>query len=156
VILIVHGAWHNVVHYRGLINVLKEQHYTVIAPPLATSGYDDSIDGKTIQDDADRIHKALLPYLNEGKTAIVVSHSYGAIPAIAATVGHSVAERSAKGLRGGIVALFYVAGIPFAAARNMSLYEGAGSQWLPFHGADVSKHCLHARLLSKKFKNYFD
>lgn len=139
VVLLVHGAWHRPLHYRLLINRLREQGFTVLAPPLATSGCDDSIAEKTQRDDVHRIHEVLLPYLDSGRQAIVVAHSYGGVPATEAVEGHTVAERTARGEKGGITAVIYISAI-LAMQTGESVIGAAGGEYqtLRFHGLDVS------------------
>lgn len=139
VILIVHGAWHRPLHYRALINQLKDQGCTVLAPPLASSGYDDSINIKSHLDDVHRIHEVLVPYIDQGREVVVVAHSYGGIPATEAAENLTVVERRAKGLQGGITSFIYIAAL-VALQRGISLYEATNKEWttLRYHGVDVS------------------
>ncbi|KAM5349932.1 hypothetical protein ACJ41O_006437 [Fusarium nematophilum] len=138
VILLVHGAWHRPLHYRVLINALNAEGFTVLAPPLASSGYDDSVDGKTYHDDVKRIHDVLLPLLNEGRTAIGVGHSYGGVPLTAAIQGHTVAERASKGLKGGISSAIYISPTPIFQ-KGISMYEAGGRQWTSAWFHDVAE-----------------
>ncbi|KAF4430470.1 pyrethroid hydrolase [Fusarium acutatum] len=125
VILLIHGAWHRPLHYRLLIQAFQQQGFTVLAPPLASSGYDDSVDGKTYHDDVKRIHDAVMPYIDSGRKVIGIGHSYGAIPLTVAIEGHSIAEREQKGLTGGFNSVIYVAPTP-VLHKGISMYEAAG------------------------------
>lgn len=98
IILLCHGAWHRPLHYRSLINALQDEKFTVIAPPLASSGYDDSIDFASHIDDMKRLHDAILPHINQGKTIVAVGHSYGSVPLAEALQGYTTTERVAAGL----------------------------------------------------------
>ncbi|KAK7753804.1 hypothetical protein SLS62_004169 [Diatrype stigma] len=110
IIVIVHGAFHPPIYYRKLIEPLRAQGYTVLAPPMPTTGLDDSVNGTTYVDDVRRIHESLLPLFDkEGREAVVVGHSQGGIAAAAVTEGQTVAERKARGLQGGIRAMVYIA-----------------------------------------------
>ncbi|KLO90651.1 uncharacterized protein LW93_11072 [Fusarium fujikuroi] len=137
VILLVHGAWHQPFHYRLLIQAFKQQGFTVLAPPLASSGYDDSVDGKTYHDDVKRIHDAVLPYIDSGRKIIGIGHSYGAIPLTVAIDGHSIAERERKGLVGGFGSVIYVAPTP-VLHKGISMYEAAGEHYKTPFFHDVS------------------
>ena len=140
VILIVHGAWHRPWHYRALINDFRAKGYTVAAPTLVSSGEDDSIVTKTYHDDAARCHDALSAYLEQGRTVIGIGHSYGGVVLGAAILGHTVAERESKGLKGGFVSAAFIAAVP-ALQKGPSLYEAAGNQWLNpyFHHVEVRR-----------------
>ncbi|KAF5559357.1 pyrethroid hydrolase [Fusarium napiforme] len=100
VILLVHGAWHRPLHYRLLIQAFQQRDFTVLAPPLASSGYDDSID-------------------------VGIGHSYGALPLAVAIEGHSIAQKEKKGLPGGFSSVVYKAATP-VLRKGISMYEAAG------------------------------
>ncbi|KAB5582801.1 Alpha/beta hydrolase fold-1 [Coniochaeta sp. 2T2.1] len=139
--LLVHGAWHRPAHFRSLIRDLRGLGHTVLAPPLASSGYDDSIDGTTHLDDVRRVHEVLLPYLDAGREAVVLAHSYGGVVATEAIEHHTVAERKARGLPGGIKAVIYVAASP-AVAKGVSMYEAGGNMWHSLHIHTVGENKL--------------
>ena len=65
VILLVHGAWHQPLHFRSLIKDLQARGFSVLAPTLATTASDDSVDGKTHIDDMKRIHESILPVMTK-------------------------------------------------------------------------------------------
>ncbi|KAI1806181.1 alpha/beta-hydrolase [Daldinia bambusicola] len=108
VIVLIHGAFLSPLHYRKLIEPLRSQGYIVLSPPMATTGIDDSVAGKTYVDDVKRILDCLLPYLDEGREAVVVGHSQGGIAASALTEGQTIEDRKAKGLKGGIKSVIYL------------------------------------------------
>lgn len=137
VIFLVHGAWHRPLHYRPLIHALQVKGFTVLAPPLASSGYDDSVDGKTYHDDVKRVHDVLLPFLDEGRIAIGIGHSYGGVPLTVAIQGHTIAERAAKGLKGGVASAIYISATP-VIAKDISMYESVGNKYTTDWLHDVS------------------
>ncbi|KAF5009092.1 hypothetical protein FDECE_4644 [Fusarium decemcellulare] len=138
VILLVHGAWHRPLHYRSLIHDLQGEGFTVLAPPLASSGYDDSVDGKTYHDDVKRIHDAVLPLLDQGRVVIGVGHSYGGVPLAASIQGHTVADRAKKGLKGGIASAVFISPTP-VIQTGISMYESAGRQYTTAWFHDVTE-----------------
>ena len=75
VIVIVHGAFHPPIYYRKFIEPLRAKGYTVLAPAMPTTGLDDSVAGTTYKDDVRRIYETLLPFLDEGREAVIVGHS---------------------------------------------------------------------------------
>lgn len=112
IVLLIHGAWHIPLHYRYLTDGLRSSGYTVLAPSLVTTGYDDSIDGKTHLDATYQVRAFILPYLDQGHKIVIVSHSYGGIIATQTSVGLTLGERAAQGLKGGIISLVYISALP--------------------------------------------
>ncbi|KAI1208931.1 Alpha/beta hydrolase fold-1 [Annulohypoxylon truncatum] len=110
-ILLIHGAWHIPLHYRSLIDPLRSSGYTVLAPYLVTTGYDDSIDGKTHADSTNQIREYLRPLLDQGRKILVVAHSAGGVVATGAAAGLTLEDRAAQGLPGGIIGIVYIAAL---------------------------------------------
>ncbi|KAI0132589.1 Alpha/Beta hydrolase protein [Xylariales sp. AK1849] len=131
IITLVHGAWHPPHYYRKLIEPLREHGYIVLAPPMPTTGLDDSVVGKTYIDDVKRIYESLLPCFDAAKEAIIVCHSQGGIAGSAETEGQTVGERRAKGLQGGIKAIVYVAAfaLPEKGTSLISVVGGQTPDW---------------------------
>ncbi|KAI0385983.1 alpha/beta-hydrolase [Hypomontagnella monticulosa] len=111
IILLLHGAWHIPLHYRSLIDGLRKRGYTVLAPALVTTGYDDSINGKTHLDATSQARKLLAPYLDQGRKAVIAAHSFGGMVATQTAFGLSLKDRAAQGLEGGIVGVVYIAAL---------------------------------------------
>lgn len=147
IVLLVHGAWHRPLHYRLLIQDLQAQGFRVLAPPLASSGYDDSIDGKGWSDDVSRLQGALFPELDAGRKAIVVAHSYGGVPGTHVIQGQTVAEREARGLKGGIMSVVFIAAFP-AVQAGPSLLEATRGRGLTLSLHDVVVNMPSCHLLS--------
>ncbi|KAI1470713.1 alpha/beta-hydrolase [Daldinia caldariorum] len=127
IIVLIHGAFLSPLHYRKIIEPLRSQGYIVLSPPMATTGIDDSVAGKTYVDDVKRLLDCLLPYLDEGREAVVVGHSQGGIAASALTEGQTIEDRKAKGLKGGIKSVIYLTAlaIPMKGASLLSILGGA-------------------------------
>ncbi|KAK7972382.1 hypothetical protein PG988_006516 [Apiospora saccharicola] len=111
VIVLVHGACHPPHFYRELICHLREDGYIVLAPPLPTTGLDDSVAYKTYTHDVQRIHEDLLPYLDDGRKAVLVCHSFGGIAGSAATENQTIEERKLSSRPGGIMAVVFIAAV---------------------------------------------
>jgi alpha-beta hydrolase superfamily lysophospholipase len=112
VIVIVPGSYHRPVHYRKIADPLRAQGYEVLSFDLAVCG--DAVDPElSFFDDAAVIKEHLLPLLEKGKKAVIVSHSYGSLPVSALVDGQTIAERSEEGLKGGIAAVINIAGFVF-------------------------------------------
>jgi pimeloyl-ACP methyl ester carboxylesterase len=120
VIVIVPGAYHRPFHYRKIIDPLRAQGYEVLSFDLVVCG--EEVDPEmSFFDDAALIKEHLLPLLDEGKKAVIVSHSYGSLPVTALVEGETVAERTEKDLKGGIAAVINIAGFVFPV-RGKSIF----------------------------------
>ncbi|KAI1377769.1 alpha/beta-hydrolase [Hypoxylon crocopeplum] len=126
VIVLIHGAFFAPLHYRKLIEPLRAQGYVVIAPPMPSTGLDDTAAGRTYVDDVKRLLEYLVPYLDEGREAVVVGHSQGGIAASALTEGQTIEDRKAKGLKGGIRSVIYLTAlaVPTKGASLLGLLGG--------------------------------
>lgn len=109
VIMIVHGAWHQPLHYTNLLNSLQTKGYTIRVPALATAGWDQSVSGRSVSDDVAILKSTMKEYLQVGKELVVVCHSFGGISATASVVGETVPERQARGDTGGVKAVVFLA-----------------------------------------------
>lgn len=69
-----------------------------------------------------------VPKFEQGKEIIIVGHSYGGIPATAATEGQGVAERAQRGERGGFKAMLFFAGFAIAK-KGMDLLTSFGGKY---------------------------
>ncbi|KAF5667137.1 pyrethroid hydrolase [Fusarium heterosporum] len=157
VILFVHGAWHNPVHYRLLIEAVQAKNLTVLAPTLASSGYDDSVDGMAIDDDVKRIHDMVMPYLDSGRKVIAMGHSYGAVPLQVAVNGQTVAERQQRGLEGGFISIIFIAPTP-VLQKGISMYDSVGGKYTSdwFHGVSETRLPLKVDKLKGAFFSDLD
>ncbi|OKL60043.1 hypothetical protein UA08_04975 [Talaromyces atroroseus] len=115
VIMLVPGMLLRAAHYRKVVELLRQQGYEVFILALATSADADINTALDMTDDHRALQEVLLPVLDQGKKVVIVAHSYGNLPASTAVIGHSTAERSARGLKGGVEALITVAGYAFPA-----------------------------------------
>ncbi|KAI1658548.1 alpha/beta-hydrolase [Daldinia decipiens] len=149
VIVLIHGAFFAPVHYRNLIEPLRSQGYIVLSPPMATTGIDDSVAGKTYVDDVKRILESLLPYLDEGREAVVVGHSQGGIAASALTEGQTIEDRKAKGLKGGIKSVIYLTALAIPT-KGESLLGMLGGTPPPIYKAEGPFYVLTEAALSPK------
>ncbi|KAH6665355.1 Alpha/beta hydrolase fold-1 [Plectosphaerella plurivora] len=115
VIVIIPGGFHRPSHYDNLTNPLREKGYTVLTPPLVVAG-DENVDREaTPLSDVARIFEELEPLLDQGREAVLVSHSYGSVVAAESLKEHTVNDRKDRGLPGGIAAWVCIAGFAFPA-----------------------------------------
>ncbi|KAH8657745.1 Alpha/beta hydrolase fold-1 [Xylariales sp. PMI_506] len=141
VILLVHGAFHPPHFYRKLIEGFRAQGFTILAPPLPSTGLDDSVAGKTYADDVRRIHETAAPYFSDGREVILLCHSQGGVAGSAATEGQTVEERGARGLPGGIRAIVYLAAfaIPQSGVTLGAILSGDQNLSVSFPDGPFSK-----------------
>jgi pimeloyl-ACP methyl ester carboxylesterase len=139
VIVLIHGAFHPPHAYRKLIEPLRGAGYVVLAPPMPTTGLDDTVVGKTYVEDVKRVHESLLPLLDEGQEAVLLCHSQGGIAGSAATEGQTVQERRTRNLKGGIKAIIYLAAFALPE-KGLSLMAAIGGRPGSFYAEDVREN----------------
>jgi hypothetical protein len=68
----------------------------------------------------------------QGREVVLIAHSYGGIPATAATQGQGVQERQAAGLNGGFHSIIFLAAfaIPVRGWDLITTFGGAYPPWL--------------------------
>jgi len=125
-VLLVHGSWHRPCHYERLIRQLKQLGFEVVCPALPSIGKDRL--GKGWHDDVLRIQETALQLFAKKKQVVLLAHSYGGIPAAAATEGLTRSERAAAGLPGGFCHVIYMSAFALPA-REMSLLQSVGGSF---------------------------
>lgn len=110
VVLLIHGAFQQPVHYESVLGPLRDQGFTIVAPRLPTTGIDPSLD---YTDDVGVINHVLEPLLDAGREVIILAHSFGTLPASHCIEGESVAERQECGFTGGIIHYINVCGLSY-------------------------------------------
>ncbi|CZR62874.1 uncharacterized protein PAC_12771, partial [Phialocephala subalpina] len=128
------GNRHTPECFQNIIPKFEALSYPTAYVNLATVGGHNP--AATHLDDVIAIHAVTVPLMNEGKEIMLVPHSYGGIPVCASIEGQTVAERSARGEKGGITSVFFIAS--FALERKgMSCTEtfAADADYIDFAGA---------------------
>ena len=138
IIVIVPGAFHAARNYRYISEPLRSQGYEVLTPPLAVTGENITPDLDQY-DDASLLLAELVPKLDEGKEAILVSHSYGSLVVAAAIEGQTVTERASKGLKGGVKRVVNIAGFAFPVRGKSVLGDDTQFPPMPYHVLTVSE-----------------
>lgn len=134
VILLIHGAFYQPVHYQEVADKLREGGFTVEVPALPTTGTNP---GLTYVDDVDVINEALHPFLDDGREVVIVAHSSGTLPASHCVEGESVAERAECGLKGGIRHYLNVCGLAYPRPGKNFLGNEYDSPLQDFHDVEV-------------------
>lgn len=115
-VLLVHGAWHNASCWDPIRAELKKLSYPTEAVQLKSPG--NSVTSHL--EDTDIVRKALESLIvSEGKTVILVMHSYGGVAGTNAVQGLEAATRQKNGEKGGIINCLFIAA--FLVPRGKSL-----------------------------------
>ncbi|KAH8662325.1 hypothetical protein BX600DRAFT_437723 [Xylariales sp. PMI_506] len=137
-ILLVTGAWHLPPLYEILKQELGALGYDFVCPKLATMGADSQ--GLDWRADVELLRRVAEPLFegegggSAGREVVLLAHSYGGIPACAATEGFTVRERSAAGKKGGFRSIIYMAAFALPQ-RGMDLLQAFGGTWAPWMNA---------------------
>lgn len=125
-IVLIPGAWHTPAHYDELAKLLFQSGYDGVCEmnpscdakePEAHTVVTDTV---AIRDDI------LMPLIDDGEEIILVMHSYGGIPGIAAAAGLSKAELSIIGIDGGIIGLIFISTMIARAGTPLRSPDGFG------------------------------
>lgn len=148
IIVIVPGAFLKPHNYRLIIEPLRAQGYEVQAVPLAVAG--DTVDANLDQyDDARVLLAELVPKLDDGKEAVLISHSYGSRVVAASIEGQTVTERKAKGLKGGVKAVINIAGFAFPVRGKNIFGTDETPEPMPYWVIEVSPALKYGCLKSR-------
>ena len=140
--ILVPGAWHPPSAFAPLTAYLESHGYPVVGIPLRTVNAPTPL--TSFDEDVAAIRAAVSTH---GPNAIVLTHSYGGVPAMAAASGNSVAQRRREGLEGGVLGVVLVAA--FVTRQGQSLLEATGGRQPPWYEEDVSQgHFLRFFLLA--------
>lgn len=128
-ILLIQGSFQIPEVYAKLVQGLVARGYPTIHPQLPTCSDTDSTDFPQLSlvDDALAIRSELIRQIEyEGKTVVVVMHSYGGIVGSEAiTEELSYTKRQAEGLPGGVIHLFLYAAFVLDVGQSVvSLFGG--------------------------------
>lgn len=155
VIVLVPGAFHRPSVWGAVAQSLGKAGYTVLSPGLTVCGdlssktpgdsaWADLAD-KGPLDDVAVIHEALIPFLDQGREAVIVSHSHGSLPATLAVEGQTVAERAARGLPGGIKGFVTIAGFAYPVRGKGIAGDESVPPLMPYHTLDVRQPHLSSK-----------
>ncbi len=104
-IVLIPGGWHPPSSYSNLTARLEHLSYPVVAlqnPSLNSAT-------KGLRDDISHVQSTLQTLVAvEGKDVVVVSHSYGGLPAMVAVAGYEKIKRKELGEKGGVMGMLYM------------------------------------------------
>jgi hypothetical protein len=155
VIVMVPGGFCDPIIYDKVANIMREDGFLVLVPRLTvtknfhskdpTSQELEDLAHKGLPDDVKQIHAELLPLLDQGHEAFLTGHSYGSLPALMAIQGHTIQERSARGLCGGIKGYAVVAGFAYAMRGRNVMGDTEDARPMPYFEHQVSNDIKNFR-----------
>ncbi|KIW29540.1 uncharacterized protein PV07_05352 [Cladophialophora immunda] len=132
-IILVHGAWHSPEHFQPLEEALRSHGYRTVSPWLPSMHYErlNAPPVSGIDDDVSAIRGAIVSELASSPAVdvVLVSHSYGTVPAGAAIKDLDKSSRAWAGHRNGVTALLIISGL--LAPPGISLLDWNGGQVPP-------------------------
>lgn len=127
-ICLVTGGWHVPLHFEVIQSKLEALGYLVVIPKAPSC----SGNGKmTWKDDAAEIQREVAPYMDQGKEFIIAGHSYGGVPACAATQGYTTIERAERGEKGGFRSILFISAVIIPEV-GMDILQMLGGSYPPF------------------------
>ncbi|KAI5925865.1 Alpha/beta hydrolase fold-1 [Camillea tinctor] len=129
-IVIVTGAWHLPPSWDKVSSRLRAGGYAVRVPRLLSVCGPEPVD-HTWRVDAAVVRDAAMPFVAQGREVVLVGHSYGGVVAMVAAEGLTVADRAARGLKGGVKAILFVCAL-LMTERGVSTMEAKGgyADWM--------------------------
>ncbi|KAL8868162.1 MAG: hypothetical protein Q9174_005170, partial [Haloplaca sp. 1 TL-2023] len=135
VFVLVPGAAQTPSHYAYLQHLLLREGYGTLSALLPSVGTGDKV---TVEDDTEYIRsRMLLPVLdNENHDVILISYSYGGLPASAAAKGLGKSDRAAEGKTTSVLGQIFIAAILAKGGDGKDLVANFGGQLRPHIQAD--------------------
>ncbi|KAK5687640.1 hypothetical protein LTS10_001780 [Elasticomyces elasticus] len=107
--VLVHGAWHEPLHFQSVTALLEAAGNTVESVSLPSVGHLDKDPGNGLEIDCAAVADALRKVVNSNRDVVLVAHSYGGIPTSEAAAIVSQEQEKAMNPVGKIVKLIYLA-----------------------------------------------
>jgi pimeloyl-ACP methyl ester carboxylesterase len=120
-------------HFNKVTKLLEAAGYTCVGVELPGNTTNPHIDDRLIgiQDDFDMVRKTVLAQLEAGQDVVVITHSYGCIPGLAALEGFDFATRKSEGQKSSVKAVVMIAG--FLCPPGGTMIDAMGGQLLPVY-----------------------
>lgn len=126
-LFLVPGAWHPNTYYAPLSTKLTAAGFSIQLASLPSLNPTPPDTNVTCTTDALALRAQLIRLIEDGNDVVVVSHSYGGIPAGGAAVGLAKKDRNEKS---GVLGLIYLTG--FVVPEGVSLVQCLGGRHSPF------------------------
>ncbi|OQV01256.1 hypothetical protein CLAIMM_06644 [Cladophialophora immunda] len=124
VILLVPGSFTISAMYYPLQDILVEEGYEVYVNNLPSASRNGPEAPASLSDDAKFFSNIIGMVADQGKDIVVLGHSYGGLVASESAKGHSKAERYARGLKGGIIRIIFLAAIVLQEGQSLLGHQG--------------------------------
>ncbi|KAF2091112.1 hypothetical protein K490DRAFT_62433 [Saccharata proteae CBS 121410] len=105
-IILVPGGWHTPDYHQPTAKLLQEYGHDVVCVELPSVGADPPL--KSWDQDVVAIRHAVTSVVDAGRDVVLVSHSYGGLPAQEACRGMAKRDLQSHGKTGGVIRLVYV------------------------------------------------
>jgi pimeloyl-ACP methyl ester carboxylesterase len=106
--VLVPGSFSPTSFFHKIVPLLEERGYLAVPTALQSAG-ERAQGPATFADDVSFIKATIQKLVDDGKDVILAMSSYGGYPGTESTQGLSKKERTEKGLKGGVIALVYLA-----------------------------------------------
>lgn len=126
-ILLVQGVCHTVACFDDIKQRFEALSYDVFCRDLPSVG-DAS---KSHTDDRDALIQCIEPQLDQGREFVLLAHSYGSIPGVAACENQTVEERAAAGKKGGIRLVIMIC-CGAVVRKGQTMLGEAGGSYPPY------------------------
>lgn len=124
VILLIPGSFSISAMYFPLQDILIERGHEAYVNNLPSASRNGPEAPASLSDDAKFFSSIIGMIADQGKNIVVLGHSYGGLVASESAKGHSKAERSARGLKGGIIRIIFLAAIVLPEGQSLVDHQG--------------------------------
>jgi len=125
VIVLVPGSWHHPKHYQNLLEALQGSSYETNIALIPTTHAEHDKASQDLPDDIEMVKQTIHKYLDQEKNVVLLGHSYGAIPAMAACTGLDSESRKTDGKSSSVVAIGCIPGaIPTPDFALVNMFGG--------------------------------
>ncbi|KAJ9614187.1 hypothetical protein H2200_002323 [Cladophialophora chaetospira] len=122
--IIVHGAWHQPIHFQLVTKSLESYGYKVLAPALPSVDKAPNETTPDSQADIAAVRTTILDELDSaGNDVILVPHSYGGIPASGAVEGLNPESRAAEGKTTSVIGIAAITSYILPKGMNIPMAE---------------------------------
>ncbi|OJJ96611.1 hypothetical protein ASPACDRAFT_46781 [Aspergillus aculeatus ATCC 16872] len=128
IFVFVPGAWHDPDTFDNIRDLLQKRGHDTDAVANQSVGAADPSVG--LHADIAHTKRALQALADQGRSIVVVAHSYGGIVAAGAVEGLGYTSRARAGQHGGVIQVVWMAA--FVTPKGKSLLDMLGGNWLPW------------------------
>jgi pimeloyl-ACP methyl ester carboxylesterase len=120
-IVLVPGAWHLPSGFHKLTAPLESHNYTIHSRQMPSVGSEDSPNPpQDLTQDVKALQDLVTQAIGSGNDVLVVAHSWGGIVSTSALVGFGKKEREARGEKGGVIRIAFIASIVWPEGTSLT------------------------------------